>query len=216
MFYALHGHDELDAMLNKLFPDDLKAERYTVRANNHNEVCQVDSKTQSLLFWTSDIHFATRLDYPSLLGDLGHKVLIAIAKKKGYRNPFVWKMKGIHLYRKISDVIATYFYRLGCHNQRITEKMVQDNFRFYRNDSEIASVDAFLCSYQPGMCEMWMPFNKTIVFIPAHRYNMGRCSIEETRRLNEHLYALARMDHPKHVISAASRYDLSTYTTIQD
>ena len=55
---------------------------------------------------------------------------------------------------------------------------------------------------------MWMPFNKTIVFIPAHRYNMGRCSIEETERLNEHLYTLARMNDPKHVISATSKYDL--------
>jgi len=53
-----------------------------------------------------------------------------------------------------------------------------------------------------------MHFNKTIIFIPAHRYNMGRCTITETIRLNEHLNMLASMESPKHVISASSKYDL--------
>ena len=209
--YTFHDHEDLDLILNKLFPDNTMAERYTARRNNpeyDSEVCQAKSNTQLLTFWTSDIHYGTRLDQPSFLGELGHRVLVAIAKTKRFRNPFVWEMKGMHLYRGISDVIRTYFPSIGHQNRRITEKMVQDNYRFYKNDSEIASVDAFLCSYQPGMCEMWMPFNKTIVFLPAHRYNMGRCTIKETRRLNEHLHTLARMDHPKHVISAASKYDL--------
>ena len=38
---------------------------------------------------------------------------------------------------------------------------------------------------------LWTTFNKTIIFILAHRYNMGRCTIERTKRLNEHLYMLA-------------------------
>ena len=55
---------------------------------------------------------------------------------------------------------------------------------------------------------MWMPFNKMIVFIPAHHYNMGRCTIERTKQLNEHLHMLANASHPKHVISASSKYNL--------
>ena len=37
---------------------------------------------------------------------------------------------------------------------------------------------------------------------------MGRCTIERTNRLNEHLYMLSNMSHPKYVISASSKYDL--------
>ncbi len=55
------------------------------------------------------------------------------------------------------------------------------------------------------MCEMWMPFNKSIVFAPAHRYNLGRCTKEEWDRLNQHLYMLA--SSPRHVIGALSFYD---------
>ena len=84
--------------------------------------------------------------------------------------------------------------------------MIKENyyFEFYKSDPEIANIDAFICLFQPGMCEMWLPFNKTTVFILAHRYNMGRCSIEETKQLNEHLYTLASMDIPKHIISSTS------------
>ena len=201
----------LNSTLARIFPLEYEPKRYTVNRNApefDNTSCQVDSTIGSLTFWTADFHFASQLDQPSLLGMLGHKVLVAIAQKTGFRNPFVWKMKGMHLYDRVSGVIMKYFHRLGCQNNPITEKMVMDNFEFYKNDSKFASVDAFLCQYQPGLCELWMPFNKTTVFIPAHRYNMGRCTIQRTKRLNEHLYMLANASHPKHVISASSKYDL--------
>ena len=116
--------------LNKLFPNDTMAERYTVRRNDpeyDREVCQTECN--NITFWTSDIHWGTRLDQPTFLGDLGQRVLIAIAKKKGYRNPFVWKMNGIHLYRRISEVIATYFGKIWHQNHRVTEKMTLDSIR---------------------------------------------------------------------------------------
>ena len=201
----------LDSHVDELFPVDTKMKRYTVRKNTpeyNDEVCWMNSKANSLTFWNSDIHFASRLDQPTMLGELGQRVIITLGQKGGYRNPFVWTLKGIYKYNRISDVLGKYFNHVSHQNRRITEQMIQDNFEFYKNDPEIATVDAFLCLFQPGMCEMWMPFNKTTVFIPAHRYNMGRCTIEETKRLNEHLYTLANMDHPKHVISATSKYDL--------
>ena len=221
--YSTHKIDSeiLNSTLVKLFPKEPRKLRYTVNKNHpecDDEVCHVDLHRESFTFWTSDIHFASQLDQPSFLGNLGQNVLVAIAHHGSFRNPFVWKMKGMRLYHGVSDMLKKYFYRVGCQNQRMTEEMIIDNFEFYKNDSGIASVDAFICLYQPGMCEMWMPFNKTIVFIPAHRYNLGRCTIEETKQLNKHLYTLAIMDYPKHVISASSKYDLEYirhYTGLQ-
>ena len=108
------------------------------------------------------------------------------------------------MYKRLSHVIDKGF-RDG--NTRLTEKMIQENFEFYKTNKDIASVDAFLCMFPAAMCELWLPFNKTIVFLPAHRYNLGRCTKREWDRLNEHLYALASMDSPKHIIGAESRYD---------
>ena len=206
--YTTHETGLLDSTLARIFPRDFQP--YTVKNNKaeyNDTICHLDPQSHSLTFWTSDIHFATQIDQPSLLGSLGHEVLIATAMKY-YRNPFVHNMKGIHLYDRISDVLTKNFHRVGNQNNRITEEMIADNFQFYKNDLTFASVDAFVCLYQPGMCEMWMPFNKSIIFIPAHRYNMGRCTIERTKRLNEHLYMLANANNPKHIISASSKYDL--------
>ena len=208
-----HKSGNLDSILANIFPHELQTEqnKYTARKNvpeYDDAVCQLDSITRSLTFWNSDIHFGSILDQPSFLGQLGHKVVIAVKHIHKNPNPFVWKMKGIHRYDRISNVLKKKFHDVEDQNNAIAERWIIDNFEFYKNDSKIAAVDAFLCLYQPGMCELWMPFNRTLVFLPAHRYNMGRCTIEQTNRLNEHLYMLSNMSHPKHVISASSKYDL--------
>ena len=160
-----------------------------------------------LTFWTSDLHFGTRYDVPSLLAAFGQKVVLAIGNEED-RHPEVWQHQGISINKQVSDVIKTDFRDTSCMNTRLTEQMIQSNFEFFKSQSLIQSTDAFICLFQPGMCEMWMPFNRTIIFIPAHRYSMGRCTKEEYQRLNEHLFALASMEDPKHVIAASSTYDL--------
>ena len=209
--HTTHEIGEFDSTLAKIFPHEFEIKRYTVRKNTpeyDDTICQLDSMASSLTFWNSDIHFGTMLDQSSFLGELGHKVVIAIKHIHKNPNPYVWKMKGIHRYDRISSVLKMKFRDVEDQNNAIKESWIMNNFKFYKRDPEITAVDAFLCLYQPGMCEMWMPFNKTLVFLPAHRYNMGRCTIERTKRLNEHLYMLSNMSHPNHVISASSKYDL--------
>jgi hypothetical protein len=55
------------------------------------------------------------------------------------------------------------------------------------------------------MCEGFIALNKTIIFNPAHRYNLGRCSEKGWQNLNENYYRLGRKN--KLVVSAMSRYD---------
>ena len=169
-----------------------------------------ETDTRSLTFWTSDIHDATITDMPSVLANIGHKVIIAATKNvasrtfKSFNYPSVFEMENIVVYKNLSHVIGKEFHD---GNTKLTEKMIRDNFEFYKTNKDIASVDAFLCMFTAAMCEMWLPFNKTIVFLPAHRYNLGRCTKKEWDRLNEHIHTLASMDNPKHIIGAESRYD---------
>ena len=175
--------DSIDLYFKKLHPDIIEKERYTVMRNSpeyNNQICDMNATPQSLTFCNSDIHFATRLDQPIFVGELGHRVILALGQQGGFRNPFVWSMKGIHLYDRVSNVLKKYFSHVSHQNRRITEEMIKENFEFYKSDPEITNIDAFICLFQPGMCEMWLPFKMT-VFIPAHHYNMGRCSIEETK-----------------------------------
>ena len=132
------------------------------------------------------------------------KVILAGHKKDQSPYSDALYMKGIGVYQKLSPVISSEYLM---HSTTLTEDMMKRNFEFYKNDPQIASVDALMCHFPPAMCELWMPFNKTIVYAPAHRYNLGRCSKEEWGRLDEHLYTLAAMDSPRHVIAALSVYD---------
>ena len=182
-------------------PQPNKLVKRTDREGEFLDVCET---TASLTFWTSDLHDGTRLDIPSALASMGHSVILAGHKQAASPYPFVFQRKGFSVYKRLSQVISLQY---RTHTTRLTEKMLKDNFEFYKNDPQIASTDAFMCMFPASMCEMWMPFNKTIVFLPAHRYNLGRCTEKEWNRLNEHLNALVSMDNPKHIIAAESAYD---------
>lgn len=198
---------------------DKEAERYTTRRNEleySDKVCHTSKS--SLTFWNSDTHYGTRLDMSSFLGSLGHNVYETIGQRND-RHPEVWKLPGVHLYDKISSVIKRDFPDFHGMNSRLKESMTRENFEFYKNDPQIRSVDAFYCLFPASLCEMWMPFNKSIIVIPAHRYNMGRCTKEEFDRLNEHLHMLASSESPRHIMAATSKYDmeyLRHYTGIRD
>ncbi len=111
--------------------------------------------------------------------------------------------KDISTLQRISPTLAGY----TGHSTELTEKMVKENFEFYKNDEQIAQIDVFACVFPASMCELWMPFNKTIAFLPAHRYNLGRCTEKEWTLLNQHLQTMASVDNPKHIIGALSVYD---------
>lgn len=154
-----------------------------------------------LTFWTSELHDGTRMDVPSALSAIGANVIMASHKGVQSPHPSALRKKGISAYTNLSPVLKESLFK------PLTETLMRENFEFFKNDPKIAKTDAFLCSLPASSCELWMPFNKTIVFSPAHRYNLGRCTKDEYDRLNEHLQLLAKMDNPKHVIAAMSRYD---------
>ena len=164
--------------------------------------CHVHKK---LTFWTSDLHDGCRLEVSSLLQSMGHKIIIAGIKTSSSTYPHVFNKNGIELYERLSPTLERY----TTNSMPLTEREVKENFEFYKDDQKIASVDAFICSFPASMCELWLPFNKTIIYLPAHRYNLGRCTKEEWDRLNEHLALLATSSkpHPHHIIAAASVYD---------
>ena len=178
------------------------------RVKQVNSTCKVNVNRT---FWTSDLHDGTRLDTPSTLASLGQSVILAGNKK--FRSPYAFQ-KGITVYTNLSNIISQ---RYNSHSTNLMETMVKENFKYYKNNEKIAQTDAFICSFPASMCELWMPFNKTIVFLPAHRYNLGRCTKKEFNRLNEHVNILVKMNNPRHIFGALSYYDqqyLKHYTGI--
>ena len=67
-------------------------------------------------------------------------------------------------------------------------------------------VDAFVCFHPVGMCELYMPFNRTIIIIASTRYELWRFDPSSWTKLNENLKQIAQ--HPKNVIAANNLYDV--------
>ena len=51
-------------------------------------------------------------------------------------------------------------------------------FEHYKNDPTLNAVDAIMCGLPAAQCEVFLPFNKTIIFVPAYRLLMKRCETD--------------------------------------
>lgn len=87
----------------------------------------------------------------------------------------------------------------------LDERWVRENFDYYSSSTDFRTVDAVMCSFPSAICEAFIPLNKTIIFSPAHRYNLGRCTRKSWTRLNENYSRLKSKS--KLIVAAMSRYD---------
>jgi hypothetical protein len=85
---------------------------------------------------------------------------------------------------------------------------MRDFFEYYKNDTDILKTDAFYCSFPPAMCELYLPFNRSIIINAAHRIFLGRCSKNESHALTERLKMMsAAPTGVRHFLSASNSYD---------
>ena len=141
-------------------------------------------------FWASDLHDGARVEYPSLLAHLGQRIILAGIK--GSQNPYQEVIEKLKIYptESLSTTILTH----TTHSNRMTENDIRSNFEHFKNNPSIAQTDAFVCSFPTSFCEMWMPFNKTIIMLAGHRFTLGRCSRDSMQRLIEHVHMLANTE----------------------
>jgi len=90
-------------------------------------------------------------------------------------------------------------------NPFLTESAMKSNYEYYKTSSDFQDVDFVICSFPASLCEPFIPLNKTIIFNPAHRYNLARCTIEKWQKLNSN-YKMLRAKS-KIIVSSMSKYD---------
>jgi len=156
---------------------------------------------RQLTFWTSDLHDGCRADMTSLLTRNGHIVIPGGHKMQGGPHPQVWDHPNVQWpERPLAPVITSHTWSSGY----LSEAEIAETFNYYKDDPQMARVDAFVCMFPFSYCEVWMPFNKTIIFNAGHRFALGRCSTARWERLIQHVQMAAQRGH---VIAAMGRYD---------
>jgi hypothetical protein len=64
-------------------------------------------------------------------------------------------------------------------------------YEYYKKDSLMMTVDVFVCFHPAAMCEIFMPFNRTIFVIASTRYELGRFTASEWQIWNKNLRLIA-------------------------
>ena len=173
------------------------------------------------IFWTSDMHDGTRLDTPTVLAHLGQRVFIVGSKGETGPYPFVFQHENITIYKNINRLIGNTY---KDHGYDLKQDEINSNYDFFKNDPVMKTVNGFFCQFPASMCQLWMPFNRSIMFTPAHRYdymlllqidrlffniisssryNLGRCSPSAWDRLDRELKGLSQF--PNNLIGGMSR-----------
>ena len=163
--------------------------------------------TFSFTFWAINLHHGCRVDTATLLQGLDQNVIIAdhSVRHSYYRAEIT---RPNILFPGDKRQLAPFMYSHKSHNDPLSENDIRTFFNYYQKDSVMLSVNAFYCSFPSSMCEIYMPLNRTIIWLPAHRFTLGRCSRPEIDRLILHMQQSARSkQQPKHFIAAGGRYD---------
>ena len=140
---------------------------------------------QPKTFWTSDLHDGTRIDVPSTLMSMGHRFLNMGHKRLGGPYP-----QYIRAMMQPTNPLSPLLDQLTTHSTPLSRQAVRDFYEYYKADVDMQRTDAFWCHFPASFCEIYMPFNRTILMAPAHRFLLGRCSSEESAQLIVNMHRL--------------------------
>ena len=79
-------------------------------------------------------------------------------------------------------------------------------FEAYKNEPVMQSLDAFLCYDPPAICQLYEPFNNSMIIIASNRYYTTREPKDRWKTWNENLVSYA--SDPRNVVAANNRYDV--------
>lgn len=144
--------------------------------------------------WSSDFHISPVADIKQLVSQLGATVIDK--SLSGH----------CHLTGKCARDLRVINQQNGIRLSPCSNQLRREFYDSYRNDPELLSADAFLCTHADSMCELFMPFNRPLIVIASTRYEIGRHDAATWQRWNNNLYRISLK--PFNTIGANNVYDL--------
>ena len=142
------------------------------------------------VFWSQDYHVTPVMDMNSLLKPIGVKFFD----------------KSLSFYCGNVGTCARDLKIITQENgMRLTPEIIKQFYDVYKNDDDMKSVTAFVCTLPVAMCEAFLPFNKSIIVIATIRYEQGRPEVERWKLLNKRLLKIA--SDPHSLVAANNLYD---------
>lgn len=164
--------------------------------SDNKETADLLFRHKPLVIWSSNFHPTPVVDIKALLEPLGVRFIVKDLSSKycEHFNTCSADQQPLRVINKDNLLAMTDYKRL-----------IPEFYDAYRNDPEMQSVDAFLCCDPPGACELFEPFNKSMLIVATTRYNIGRSNVPRWTELNEKLIRIA--SRPWNVVGANNYYD---------
>ena len=83
---------------------------------------------------------------------------------------------------------------------------VEEFYAVYGGQADWQAVDAFVCLHPAATCELFVPFNRSIIVLTTIRYDNGRVAVRDWKRWNSRLARIAADE--RNMIAANNEYDV--------
>ena len=152
-----------------------------------------DADFSHITLWSTDYHITPIADLKYLLSQFGIKIIDkSLSGACGSMKTCAQDLK----------VLTTgNGYHVGTNPERLSRQL----FEAYKDDEEFRSVDAIVCFHPIATCQLYMPFNKSLIMISSTRYEHGQHDAENWLRFNWMLQLASH--NPRHLIGGNSVYD---------
>lgn len=158
-----------------------------------------------LTVWSSDFHISPVADAKNTLAKFG--VRIIDKSLSGH----------CHLSNSCEKDLRIIDKQNGINLNPCPNNIIRKFYKSYRDDIEMKSVDAILCTHAASMCELFMPFDKSLIVIASTRYEIGRHESSRWKQWNSNLQKIASNEY--NVIAANNKYDqeyIKYFTGLKD
>ena len=167
---------------------------------------------KSLLFFSPDIHDGTMTDLAVSLTSQGHSIFFfngkgALPIYTGLRSVTLSEEEYLQLSGTRNKSRIVFASKALCKTSKLfayNMKSVERLWLTFHNSTLFRRVDAIICMFYPSECQNYLAFNKTVIFMPAHRFLIKRCLLDDSKSLMKWMF-----NQPKApvIVMAAGKYD---------
>ena len=170
------------------------------------------SSSPSLFFFSPDVHDGTMTDLAASLTAFNHSVFFynykcSLPAYSEMKRRVVTDQQYVMQDLKQEQPQILFPTKEICKTNKLFSynmDSVHRIWKLFRGNRVFQQVDAILCMFYPSECQNYIVFNKTVVFIPAHRFLIRRCYNNDSSSLLKWMF-----NQPKApvIVMAAGRYD---------
>ena len=201
----MKGESSMES-LSSIFLED---QSNSISTNNKSSTIQT-RENSNLLFFSPDVHDGTMTDLSVSLTTYHHSIFFfntkcAVPAYTGLRSHTLTDQQFLNLKDKSSRILFPK--KEICKQARLhvyNMDYVKELWELFSKNAVFRSVDAIICMFYPSQCQNYLVFNKTTVFVPAHRLFIKRCRQGEVDVLLKWMFSQPRASV---IVMAAGRYD---------